>query len=144
MKTQFIFLLVVLALNLTITMCLSLETADGDPLIPGVKYAHPLNASGDFDDYADKFNATEVMEEWQATPFDGVPILGDIFSQGNQFMNAFGFLIDGVPSLITFTGSFIPTAQTVFTMIANVIRIISAVLAVTLVLELIGGRELLP
>lgn len=144
MKTQFIFLLVVLALNLTITMCFSLEDSDGDPLIPGVKYSAPLNASGDFDDYNDRFNATEIMEEWQATPFDGVPILGDIFSQGNQFTNTFGFLIDGVPSLLTWIGSFLPTAHSVFTLIANVIRVLTAVLGVTLVLELIGGRELLP
>jgi len=144
MKTQFIFLLVVLALNLTITLCFSLETSDGEPLIPGVKYVHPVNATGDFDDYTDKFNATEIMEEWQATPFEGVPILGDIFSQGNQFTNAFGFLIDGVPSLLTWIGSFIPTANAIFTAIANVIRIITAVMFVTLTLEIIGGRELLP
>lgn len=144
MKTQFIFLMVVLALNLTITLCLTLETSSGEPLIPGVKYARPVNATGDFDEYTEKFNATEIMDEWQATPFDGVPLLGDIFSQGNQFVNAFGFLIDGVPALITWTGSFIPTAQIVFLAIANVIRIVTAVMSVTLALEIIGGRELLP
>jgi hypothetical protein len=143
-KTQFIFLLVVLSLNLTIMMCFSLEDSNGDPLIPGVRYMQPINASGDFDDYADRFNATEIMEEWQATPFDGVPILGDIFSQGNQFVNAFGFLIDGVPSLLTWMGSFLPTAESVFALVANVIRVITAVLSVTLIIELIGGRELLP
>lgn len=144
MKTQFIFLLVVLVLNLTIILCLSLETTDGEPLIPGVKYARPVNATGDFDDYSEQYNSTEIMEEWQATPFEGVFILGDLFSQTNQFQKIFGFLIDGVPSLLTWIGSFIPTAQIIFTPIANIIRIITAVMFATLILELIGGRELLP
>jgi hypothetical protein len=144
MKTQFIFLLVILVLNLTITLCMTLTDSNGNPLIPGVKYVTPVNATGDLSDYADRFNSTEVMSEWQATPFAGVPIFGDIFSQANQLQDMIGFMIDGVPSMLTWLGSFVPTAQTIFTLIANVIRVISGIMFVTLVLELIGGRELLP
>lgn len=144
MKSQFIFLTIVLSLNLTIALVMAIETTDGEPLIPGVEYVHPVNASGSFDEYAERFNATDVMDKWGATPFDGVPILGDIFSGGNQFWNVFGFLIDGVPSLLTWTGSFLPTSQAVFGLIADVVRVVTSVMFVTLVIEFISGRELLP
>jgi len=144
MKTQTIFLFVLLALNLTCTLGFALQTTDGEPLIPGTGYTHPLNATGDFEAYDERFNATELQEEWNPEPFSGIFILGDLFSGESQVWKTFGFLIDGVPTMLTWTGSFLPTSQDVFTLIANVIRIISMAMLVTLLLELISGRELLP
>lgn len=143
MKTQFIFFVVIIALNLTITLGMSLTDSDGNPLIAGMGYAKPVNGTASWEDF-DQYNSTDIMDTWQTTPFVGVPIVGDLFTQANQLQNLFGFMIDGVPSLITWTGSMIPTAQGTFTLIAWVVRIISGIMFVTLMLEVIGGRELLP
>jgi hypothetical protein len=143
-KTQIIFLLLLLAFNLTCTLCFGLETTDGEPLIPGMKYTQPINGTGSFDDYAERFNVTELQEEWNPKPFDGIFILGDLFSGESQYWKIFGFMIDGVPTMLTWTGSFIPTSQVVFSAVANVVRIISVAMFVLLLIELISGRELLP
>lgn len=142
MKTQFIFLVLVACLNVTALLVLNISVS-GTPIIAGLDYVHPVNGT-DYDDFEERFNATDTMDRWSDSPFSGIPLIGDTFSGLSNFFDTFRFLIDGVGTLIEWCGSFIPAGQTVFTYIAWAIRVLTGIMAVTLIVEFISGRELLP
>jgi len=144
MKTQFTFLLIILCVNVSIYMVMTTTKADGSPLVAGVEYSQPLNATGDIEDYADHFNATDVYDTWSDSSPDTGFALGDLFGGVGQFFEQFKFLIDGVPSLLDWFGSFFPVQISVLTVISWAIRVITGVMFVTLIIEFISGRELLP
>lgn len=142
MKTQMIFLVVILCINVTCFVVMTFNTVTGTTLVPGMQYVSPINGTGDLDDYTGRFNSTELMDEWRAEPLEGIPT--DVFSGLSQFFDNFRFLIDGVPSLFSWLGSIIPVDATAFEIVAWGIRIITACMFGTLILEFITGRELLP
>ena len=123
--------------------CLNLATGMTIALsIAGTEYvqaSNPSNAS----EYESHFNATEVAEGWAATPFSGVPIIGDIFS-GFQFLfQNLRYLIDGFPMFLTWiSDTYIidASAKTAFAIITNVLRAIYAILMSVLFIEYISGR----
>jgi len=141
MKTQFTFLLIILCVNVSIFVVMGATKADGSPLVSGVEYTQPLNATGasGYD-----FNATDVYDTWSDSSSDTGFALGDLFGGIGQFFDQFRFLIDGIPSLLDWFSSFLPVQVSVFTIIAWAIRIITGAMFVTLIIEFISGRELLP
>jgi len=135
MKVQFEILLFIACLNLATGMIVALA-------LPGTEYVQATNPSNS-SDYESHFNATETAENWGATPFSGIPVIGDIFS-GFQFLfRNFQYLIDGFPMLLTWiSDSFIvdASAKTAFFVITNVMRALFAVLMSVFVIEFISGR----
>lgn len=135
MKLQFQILIFVLCLNLATGLVIALNLAGTEY----VQAQNPTNAT----DYESTFNATDIGGSWGATPFLGIPVIGDIFA-GFQFLfTHIQFLIDGFPMFLTWIGdTYITDAggRTSFTIIANAFRAIYAVLMAMWFIEYIGGR----
>lgn len=145
MKTQFTFLIIIFCLNLSILITVNAKQSDGvTPLIPGLAYSQPLNATGDISDYEERLNATELIEGWSGTQDVDYSNIGDSFSGLSDFWNTFRFLIDGLGALLDYIGSMFTSGLSAFNLISWGIRGVSAVMFVTLVIEFISGRELLP
>ena len=112
--------------------------------MPGTAYANPAyqgNINGT--EYEQHFNATEVAEGWSATPFSGIPIIGDIFGGFSFLFQTIGYLIDGFPTLLTWiSDSFIADAagQLAFGVLSNAIRGVEALLITLFIIEFISGR----
>ena len=135
MKTQWSILLFIACLNLATGMIIALG-------LPGTEYVQSTNPSN-ASEYEEHFNATQTAESWGATPFSGIPVIGDIFS-GFQFLfRNFQYLIDGFPMLLTWiSDTYIidASAKTAFFIITNVMRAIFAILISMFVIEFISGR----
>jgi len=134
-KTQFAALILIVCLNLSTGLIIALS-------LPGTEYVQATNPSN-ASEYEEHFNATETAEGWGATPFSGIPVIGDIFS-GFQFLfRNLQYLIDGFPMLLTWmSDTYIvdASAKTAFLVITNVMRAIFAILMFTFVIEFISGR----
>jgi hypothetical protein len=144
MKTTAMFLVVIAIVNISIFMVMNAETTSGDPIIPGLNYSRPLNASGTIEDYEERLNATDVMADWRGEGATNLPIIGDLFSGVTQFWDRFKFLVDGIPSLLDWFGSFLPVSATGFNIVAWAVRAITAIMVTIFVIEFISGREILP
>ena len=135
MRVQMQILIFLACLNLSTGLAIALA-------VPGTEYVQAENPSN-VSDYETHFNATEVAEAWGATPFSGIPVIGDIFS-GFQFMfRNIQYLIDGFPMLLQWiSDTFIvdATAKTAFTIIMNVMRALFAITMSIFVIEFISGR----
>jgi len=135
MRLQFQILLFILCLNLATGLVISLS-------LPGTEYVQAQNPSN-ATDYESTFNATEIGGSWGATPFYGIPVIGDIFA-GFQFLfTHIHFLIDGFPMFLTWiSDSYLTDAggRTAFNIIANSLRAVYAVLMCMWFIEYIGGR----
>lgn len=135
MRLQFQILLFIACLNLATGMVIALG-------LPGTDYVqaqNPSNAS----EYEEHFNATEIAEGWGATPYSGIPIVGDIFTGFHFFFRNIQYLLDGFPMFLTWiSDTYIidATAKTSFSIIANVLRAIFAILMTMLLIEFISGR----
>lgn len=140
MMTQFKILLFILCINV-IAIAVLATTTEGTYMFPFVEYTHPLNSTGTLEEYEENFNGTALVDTWQ--PQTGFGFAGDIFSGLNMFWTIFRFLFDGLGMTLEWVGSFVPAASTAFTVIAWVLRILTAVMSVTLVIEFITGRQLM-
>lgn len=135
MKIQIQILVFIACLNLATGLVFVLQ-------LPGagdVLGQNPSNAT----EYGSHWNATEVAEGWGATPFSGIPVIGDIFSGLSFLWRVLPYLIDGFPQFITWLGdTYIrdKATQLVFNIIANVIRAIFAIMMGLFVVEFISGR----
>jgi hypothetical protein len=69
-------------------------------------------------------------------------LIGDIFAGFNFFWQILGYLIDGFPTLLVWVGDTIGSAegQLAFTIIANIVRAVQALLIATFIIEFISGR----
>lgn len=135
MRVQFQILAFIVCLNLAVGLSIALG-------LPGTGYVQataPSNAT----EYEEHFNATEIAQGWGATPYSGIPVIGDIFS-GFQFLwRNLQYLIDGFPMLLTWiSDTYIidAGAQTAFNIIANALRAVYALLITIFVIEFITGR----
>ena len=137
MKVQFQALVFFACLNLATGLIIALG-------LPGTEYVQAVNPSN-ASEYEEHFNATEVAEGWAATPFSGIPVIGDIFS-GFQFLwRNLQYLIDGFPMFLTWMSDTYITssdARSAFNIIANALRAVYAILISVLVIEFITGRYL--
>lgn len=135
MRLQFQILLFILCLNLATGLVIALS-------LPGTEYVQ-AQSPGSATDYESTFNATEIGGSWGATPFYGIPVIGDIFA-GFQFLfTHIHFLIDGFPMFLTWiSDSYLTDAggRTAFNIIANSLRAVYAVLMCMWFIEYIGGR----
>jgi hypothetical protein len=135
-KVQWEILLFMVILNLVVGLVVALQ-------VPGTYYTQPLTTGTDASDYESHFNATEIATSWKATPFSGIPVIGDIFGGFNFLWQTMGYILDGFPTLLTWiSDSYVTTAdgQTAFWVMANVIRAIEALLISMFLIEFISGR----
>lgn len=138
MKIQFVILLFLVCINLSVTMAVTLG-------FPATGYSTPFQGGGNTTEYQTRFNSTKIASDWQAKPFSGVPILGDIFSGFYFLFNNWEFLTSGLSYVFRWIGdSYLTDAamSTAFNAIANVILAVYAILMATFMLYLITGREL--
>lgn len=137
MKTQWEILLFIFVLNLSVGLVIVLQ-------LPGTAYSNPSGiGSVNGTEYESHFNATETAKSWSATPFSGIPVIGDIFGGFNFLWQAIGYLIDGFPTLLTWIGDSLivdPAGQLAFAVIANVLRGVEALLVTLFLIEFISGR----
>lgn len=137
MKTQWEILLFIFILNISVGLVIALS-------VPGTEYASPTAPAGvDANEYESHFNATATAGAWKATPFSGIPVIGDIFGGFNFMWSSIGYLIDGFPCLLTWiSDSFItsPDGQLAFSVIANALRGVQALLVTLFLVEFISGR----
>lgn len=135
LKTQFRILMFMVCLNLSVGLIIGLA-------LPGsewVQASTPINAS----EYESHFNATEIAEGWESTPFSGIPIIGDIFSGFNFLWVNIQYLLDGFPMFLTWVSDTYltdPEAKTAFGLIAWTLRGIYAVIMSVMAIEFITGR----
>jgi len=146
MMTQFKILLFLVSINVVAYMVLNAQTG-GTYIFPGVQYSAPMNGTGSMSDLEQNFNGTNVLGGINGTggwqPSGNYGWAGDIFSGLNMFWNTFRFLIDGLGMTIDWVGSMIPAGQIMFNFIAWIFRILGGVIFVTLVYEMITGRNLM-
>jgi len=137
MRTLMRILLFVVCLNLIAGMVAELGLA-------GTQYVSPVPPT-DNEEYPSHFNATEVTGQWQATPYSGIPTVGDIFSAFQLMWRCFQYLIVGFPLVLSWLGdSFITDAATrsAYNVVVAVLVGFEAVLATLSLLEFISGRQL--
>jgi len=114
--------------------------------LPATEYVQastPTNVTDNATEYEEHYNATDIADRWSATPFSGIPIIGDIFSAFNFLFQNIQYLLDGFPMFLGWVSdTYIidATARSSFTIIQNVLRAIYAILMSILVVEFIGGR----
>lgn len=137
-----LFLSLIACFNVGLVMVAMFSTETGTDLIAGFT---PLNStSGTIADFEERINATSAFENWQDTQDSGYFNIGDVFSGLSQFWSTLGFLIDGVPALLSYMAGFIPVVATGFEIVAWGLRILTGIMFVTLVIEFVSGRELMP
>lgn len=136
MRVQYELLLWIFIINLTVGLVIILA-------FPGTEYVSPSGTGVNATDYEAHFNSSEIIRGWGATPFSGIPVIGDIFSGFNFLVQDFGYLIDGLPTLLTYLrNTYITdsTGMTVFDIIANTLRAVYALLMCVFLIEFFSGR----
>jgi hypothetical protein len=134
-KIQFQILLFILCLNLAVGLAIDLSLA-------GTEYVTPTGGSNS-SDYEGTFNATDIGGSWKASPFSGIPVIGDIFSAFQFLFTHVQMLIDGFPTFLGWiSDTYIVDAsgRVAFAVIANALRAVYAVLMAFWFIEYIGGR----
>ena len=138
MKIQYIILLFIVCINLSITIAVGLG-------FPGTEYMSPFQGGGDVDDYTARFNSTEVAQNWQSKRFSGIPIIGDVFSGIYFFFENWEFLVSGFSYVIRWIGDSYMTSsvmRSAFDLFANGILAVYAIIMATFMIYLITGREI--
>lgn len=146
MKTQFMALLFLFVLNVASFIVMTAQTSNGEPIVPGVKYATGLNATANIEQIEEQFNGTALVAEWTTPPDVGIPLFGDIYYVTIAFAKNMRFLFDGFAMTFDWMGGFIPTTggQVILGYMALIIRAVGAIMVGTLIFEIISGRRLLP
>ena len=137
MKAAWELLLGLFIINLSIGCVMQLA-------LPGTAFASGGTANVNATQYEQQFNSTKI-EQWggNGNPLSGIPVVGDIFGGFLFLTHNIQFLIDGLPSLLTyFEHAYItdPNAQLAFEVIAGILRAIYAFLIAMFLIEFISGR----
>lgn len=138
MKFQFKLLLFLVALNLVTTLVMVLG-------LPGTDFVSASATAGNSTEYQERFNSSEIAEDWRATGDSGLPVVGDVFSGFYFFFSQWEFLISGFSYLLRWIGdSYLTTAnaQTTFALIASVLTAIYHILLAVFMIYLITGRDI--
>ncbi len=99
----------------------------------------PTNAT----EYEQHFNATDIASGWAATPFTGIPLIGDIFAGFNFLWQNMKYLVDGFPMLLDYIKNTYITdlsGRAAFDVIAWTLRAIYGLLITSFLIEFISGR----
>lgn len=135
MRLQFQILMFFVCLNLATGMAVALT-------LPGTEYVQP-QSPGNATEYEEHFSPEEIAEGWSASPVEGIPLVGDIFSAFHFLGRNIQFLLDGFPMFLNWlSDTYVvdATAKASFGVIANVLRAIYAILMSFLLIEFIAGR----
>lgn len=144
MRVQFQLLIFIICLNLATGMVMALT-------LPGTAYTTAIEGTpgGNITDYEERFNATEISTEWKpGGVLDYIPLIGDLLSGFYFFVtDILPFMLDGFPMLLTWIANTYIAERDVasysaFTVIANVLRAVYAVMLAIFVIEFISGRRL--
>jgi len=130
-------LIFMVCLNLATGLVIELSLAGTEYVSPTM----PTNSS----EYQSHFNATETAEGWQATPYSGIPVIGDIFSAFQLMWRGIQYLIAGFPLFLNWLGDcFIidASARVAYNVVVATLVAIQAILATLFVIEFISGRTL--
>jgi hypothetical protein len=141
MKVQYEILLFIFILNLVVGLIIVLQ-------FPGTGYVSAAGTGVNASEYEAHFNSTDITGDasnpgWGATPFSGIPVIGDIFGGWNFLIQDIGYLIDGFPTLLTYIrNTYITDADGLFAfdVIANLLRCVYALLISLFLIEFISGR----
>jgi len=135
MKVQFQILLFMVCLNLATGLIMELG-------LPGTEYVQGTKPS-DASDYEEHFNATETAEAWRATPYSGIPIIGDVFSAFQIMWRSIQYLVVGFPLFLYWVGdNFIidASARASFNVIVVTLVAIEGILITFFIIEFVSGR----
>jgi len=135
MRTQFQILLFIVCLNLATGLVIELS-------LPGTAYTSPFSGTSSTD-YESHFNATEVASGWAATPYSGIPVIGDIFSAFNMLVRGITYMIAGFPLFLVWVGdAFITdaTAMGSYNVIKGVLIAMFSLTMFWFFIEYISGR----
>ena len=138
MRIQWQLLLGLFLINLSIGLVMGLA-------LPGTAYVASPTTGTNATEYEQHFNSSQIATSWSATPFSGIPIIGDIFAGFGYIYQNIQYLIDGLPKLLDYINtSYITDAngQTAFLVVANALRAIYALLITVFLIEFISGRIL--
>ncbi len=111
--------------------------------LPGTAYVAGGPSGVNATQYEYQFNSTKIAGSWSATPFSGIPVIGDIFAGFAFIYQNIQYLVDGLPKFLLYIEqTYIPdaTAQLSFEVIANAIRAVYAFLIAMFFIEFISGR----
>lgn len=106
------------------------ETVSNGPSINGTQYQ-------------EQFNATRIVESWGATPFSGIPIIGDIFSGFTFMWQYLQYILNGLPMFLQWIAQTYITdvaAYNAFILISYALEAIYAFMIVWFLIEFISGR----
>lgn len=111
--------------------------------LPGTQYTNVAYQSSNVTDYEARFNTTSLIDRWTATPFSGIPVIGDIFSGLSLVWNGIRFLVMGFPDTVQRMAGYIadPAGRTAFLLIMNVIRALFSFIMFFWVAQFITGRS---
>jgi len=112
--------------------------------LPGTAYVAGGPSGVNATDYEAHFNGTDIASSWDATPFSGIPVIGDIFAGFGFIYQNIQYLIDGLPKLLDYISeTYIPSGegQTAFAVIAGALRAVYAFLVTIFLIEFISGRN---
>jgi hypothetical protein len=137
MRVQWELLLALFIINLSIGLVMGLA-------LPGTAQVANNQPITNATQYEQQFNSSKI-ETWggKGNPLQGIPVIGDIFGGFLFLTQNIQFLIDGLPSLLTYLEHAYITdssAQLAFEVIANVLRAIYAFLIMIFLIEFISGR----
>lgn len=104
MKLGFKLVLYVLILNLVSGLIYTLG-------VPGTEYSYSATGSGSAEDYVERFNSTEMMENQQPGIIATFPYLGNIYGTIMYLWNAVKFIVAGFPTLLSQLAGFIPDGE---------------------------------
>lgn len=145
MKTQMFVLMFIICANVVSGFVMNAQTEDNEYVFPGVEYSHTLNQTGDVDEYEDKFNATELIDKIQ--PQEGILAFTTyVWNSIMVFADMVRWIFDGFAMMIDSWAGFIPTEGgiTIVREFGNILRVLTAVMFATLLLEFTRGVQLLP
>jgi hypothetical protein len=115
--------------------------------LPGttVVASGPVLDSSQADQYQEQFNASRIVASWGATPFSGIPVIGDIFAGFNFMWQNVQYILNGLPMFLQYLSNTYITdiaAYNSFIIITYALEAIYAFLMVWFLIEFISGRIL--
>lgn len=136
MKIGFQIVLFLLALNIVSGLIFTLN-------VPGTEYSHAVTGTGDAEDYEDRFDAGEMLNETQPGVWANIPFLGNIYGTIMMLWNGLNFVIMGFPALLQQYAGFIPdvAGRNAFTAITLVLRAIFSFVIFGWIFQIITGRQ---
>ena len=136
MKLGFKLIIYILILNLVSGLMYTLA-------VPGTEYSYSTPGTGTPDDYAQRFNATDMMETQQPGIIAELPFLGNIYGTIMFLWNAVKFIVVGFPNLLWQLGGFISdeAGRNAYQAICLVLGVVFSFIIFGWLFQVITGRQ---